>query len=391
MRRVTLKDIAEITHFSVNTVSRALNGRPEIREATKAQILSVAEALGYYPNRLAQGLRKQQCGIIGVVVTDISNPFFGAVVKSIEKESRKAGFQIILLDTDEQLDLERKAVQTLISQHIGGAIICPVQHHDKHLRELERNGVKLVLLGRRFSDTDFSYVIPNDEQAGYLAADHLIRLGHRKIAFVNAPEHISSAQDRLTGFTQAHCDHGLASSECLVQFGALCVEEGYEISKRLLTDSLGITAVVAFSDFVALGVIRAARDVGLRVPDDLSIVGIDDSEFSSAFPFLLTTVRSPTEELGQVAMRAIAAQLAAPESEETPLISEIVDMKLIIRTTTAPPPGGRDAGGDTREQSITHAPTTPLEKAGATTSPKGLKAEKDDEHAGSTEKTIKEV
>lgn len=339
MRRVTLKDIAEITHFSVNTVSRALNGRPEINEATKAQILSVAKELGYRPNRLAQGLRKQRTGIIGVVVTDISNPFFGAVVKSIEKESRKAGYQIILLDTDEQLDLEHEAVQILISQHVDGAIICPTQHDYKHLRELEHHGVKLVLMGRRFFDADFSYVIPNDEQAGYLAADHLIRFGHRTIAFINAPERISSAQDRLKGFTQAHRDHGLVLSESLVQFGALCVDDGYEIAKQLFTESLGITAVVTFSDFVALGVIRAARDIALRVPNDLSVVGIDDSEFSSAFPLSLTTVRSPTAELGQVAMRVIATQLATPESEKLLLTREIIDMELIVRTTTAPPPG----------------------------------------------------
>jgi LacI family transcriptional regulator len=338
MRRVTLKDIAEITRFSVNTVSRALNGRPEIKETTRSQILDVAEKLGYRPNRLAQGLRNQRTGIIGVVVTDISNPFFGAVVKSIEKESRKKGYQIILLDTDENPDLEHDAIQTLISQHVDGAIICPTQHNDKYLRELEHHGVKLVLLARRFLDADFSYVIPNDEQAGYLAADHLIRLGHRRIAFINAPRHISSAQDRLSGFAQAHRDHGLALSESLVRFGALCVSDGYEIAKQLLTDSLEITAVITFSDFVALGVIRAARDVGLRVPDNLSVVGIDDSEFSSAFPLSLTTVRSPTKELGQSAMHAIVRQLGTPAGEKPTQTCEIIDMELMVRTTTASPP-----------------------------------------------------
>jgi len=336
MRKVTLRDISEVTGFSVNTVSRALNDRSEISKETKAKIQDVAKKLGYRPNRLAQGLRKQRSDVLGVVVTDIGNPFWGTVVKSIEQASREAGYRIILLDTDENLELELEAAQTLISQRVDGALICPTQQGTECMCELERNGVPFVLVGRRFSDSDCSYVIPNDEQAGYLAAEHLLQLGHRRIGLVNAPSHISSAQERFHGFVTAHADAGVEVSDSLISFGALSSAEGHEVMARMLAESLDFTAVVAFSDFVAFGVLQAAAEHGLRVPSDLSVVGIDDTEFSSWLPSPLTTVRSPKRTLGAASVRAIVSLLDSDGANPTPMIHEVLDMELIARATTAP-------------------------------------------------------
>jgi LacI family transcriptional regulator len=337
MRRVTLKDIAAVTGFSVNTVSRALNDRPEINKETKAKIQEVAHQLGYRPNLLAQGLRRQRSNVLGVVVTDIANPFWGAVVKSIEQASRQAGYRIILLDTDENIDLELEASQTLISQRVDGVLICPVQHGTECMRELQKHGVPFVLVGRRFPDCDYSYVIPDDEQAGYLAAKHLIDLGHSRIGFINAPQHISSARERLRGFKAAHAEAGIEVSDLLIRFGALSSAEGQALADSLLKGSPQMSAAVAFSDFVAYGVLQAAIENGLSVPSDLSVVGIDDTKLSSWLPRPLTTVRSPKRELGVAAVEAIASLLNQDGDVASSAISRVLDMELVVRSTTSSP------------------------------------------------------
>ena len=337
MHRVTLKDIAQATGFSINTVSRALNDRPEINQQTKARICAEAEKLGYRPNRLAQALRQRQSGLIGVVVTDIEDPFFGTVVKSIQKASRASGHRIILQITDENPELEREAIQVLLSQHVDGVIICPVQQNADCVHDLERNGVRTVLVGRRFVDIDCSYVIPNDEQAGYLEAKHLIQLGHKKIGYVNASDHISSAQERGKGFVHAHLEFGVETQNQWMKYGALSADEGYALARELLDESPELTAIACFSDLVALGVLRAADEMGRSVPADLSVVGIDDTEFAATYPLSLTTVRSPKGELGRASMRAVCELLNSSDGAPAAPIQEVLDMELIVRKSSGPP------------------------------------------------------
>ncbi len=336
MKRATLRDIATATGYSANTVSRALNDRREIRQETKRKIVEAADRLGYHPNRMARGLRQQRSGILGVVVTDISNPFFGAVVKSIEQAATALGYGIILQDTDERYELEWEAVQLLLSQHVDGVIITPVQTRKDSILELERQRIPFLLLGRRFADFDCSYVIPNDEQAGFLAAEHLIQYGHRTIGLVNAPAHISSAIERERGFVKAHRKHRVAVHEPLLRDGALSAEDGYRLTRDIFAKPERPTALVAFSDFVALGMMRAVQDAGLEIPEDVSVVGIDDIQFSRCCPQALTTVRSPKEELGQRAVALINQLLEqSMREEEQEIAREELDVELIVRETTA--------------------------------------------------------
>jgi len=332
MKRVTIKDLAKLSGFSTNTVSRALNNRPEIRRETKEKILKIASELGYRPNRLAKGLRQKKSGIVGVIVTDIANPFFGAVVKSVEKTARDLGYGIVLQDTNEDFEQEQEAVQIMLAQQVDGLLITPVQTSRDTIRDLENDNLPFVLLARRFADWETDYVIPNDTQGGFIATEHLIECGHTRIAIANGPPYVSSTKERFAGYEKALKKHGIEVNEAWVRTGAVTVEGGYRAACALLKTKPRPSAIVAYSDFVAFGVLRAVREVHLKVPDDIAVVGFDDIELSSCLPFPLTTVWSPKQDLGKEAMLALHRRISDSDMEEKQ--QRELEMRLIIRQTT---------------------------------------------------------
>jgi LacI family transcriptional regulator len=298
-----------VTGFSINTVSRALNSKPEIRTETKEKILETATRLGYRPNRLAKGLRLNKTGTIGVIVTDITNPFFGAVVKGAEEAAREHGYSIILQDTGEDYEREEEAIQVMLAEQVDGLLITPVQKRKGTIEELKRVGLPFVLLGRHFDDLETDYVVPDDVQGGFLATEHLIKQGHERIALINAPLYISSARERFQGYKKALNEHEIGLNEALLESGAVAMEDGYNFTKSLLAQNPQPTAVFAYSDFVALGVMKAIREAGLGIPEDIAVVGYDDVDFSSCLEVSLTTIRIPKKTLGEKAMETLREKM----------------------------------------------------------------------------------
>jgi len=334
-----MRDVAREAGVSVNTVSRALSGKPDVSPNTRARILKIAERLGYRPNRLARGLRSNKTFTIGVVVTDIANPFFGALVKGVEEAARKSNYSIILQDTDEDYEREKEAIQVMLAERVDGLLITPVQTKTETIEELKEAGLPFVLLGRYFDDLETDYVVTDDVQGGYLATEHLIKLGHKRIAMINGPLHISSAKERFEGYKRALAHHGVELDESLVSAGAITMEDGYQAAQALFQRRKRPTAVFCYSDFVAFGVIKAIREYGLRIPDDVAIVGYDDVDFSSYIDVPLTTVRIFKEELGK---QAVVLLLEKVQDEVINGKNDArrgrlkLDVSLIIRESTCP-------------------------------------------------------
>ncbi len=330
-QHVTIRDVAAAAGFSVNTVSRALNDKPDVSPETKARVLEAARRLGYRPNKLARGLRSNKTQTIGVIVADIANPFFGAVVKGVEEAAREHDLSIILGNTNEDYEKEEKVIQTMLSERVDGLLVTPVQTKNATIIKLEESGMPFVLLGRHFKDLETDYVASDDVQGGFLATERLIKLGHRKIAFINGPLHVSSAKERFQGYKAALERYGLVLKPTLVKNDAITMEDGYRVARLLLSHTSRPTAVFAYSDFVALGVIEAAHECGLAIPDDLSVVGYDDTNFARGLAVPLTTVHIPIDELGKLSIEILREKING--SNVTRQVR--VPVKLVIRKSDA--------------------------------------------------------
>ncbi len=333
VKQVTLRDIAKITGFSINTVSRALNGKDEVHAETRIKILAAAEKLGYRPNRLAKGLRSNKTGTIGVVVTDVSNPFFSALVKGIARAARDLDYSIILQDSDEDYAGEEEAIQVLLAEQVDGILITPVQSQRGTIERLCEAQFPFVLVGRFFSGLETNYVVPDDYQGGFMATEHLLKQGHRNIAMINGPLHISSARERFKGFSDALESHGIQINGSQVVTGALTVEEGLAQSLSILREKTRPSAIVCYSDFVAFGVMQGIREVGLSIPEDIAVVGFDDVRMASCLQVSLTTIKSPKEELGKRAVQSLISRLE--DNHNHPRTEGIrLDVRLIARESS---------------------------------------------------------
>lgn len=333
MRRVVLKDVALEAGVSINTVSRALNDRPEISAETKERVLQTAVRLGYRPNKLARGLRSNKTEIIGVIVADISNPFFAPVVQGMGRRAKELGYGLILQDTGEEYDAEEEAVRTMQYGQVDGVLLTPVQTDKQSVLQLQGTGIPFVLVARYFADPDTDYVAADDIQGGYLATKHLIENGHDRIAFISGPAYNSSARERMAGYMQALNEHEISPDLQLIRKPALTMEDGFihamDILKRVKPRP---TAFFTFSDFVALGVMQALREEKVKVPADMAVVGYDDIAFASCLEVPLTTVRMPKREIGQEAVQLLVEKL---EGKHTTRCTQVkLPVELVVRASS---------------------------------------------------------
>ena len=328
MFHVTLKDIGKEVGVSATTVSRALNNKPDISYQVKQKIKEVAQRLGYSPNALARSLKAKKTSSIGVLIADIADPFFAPIVKGIENTARQMGYSIILCDTGGEYEQEKLALQVMLEKRVDGLLITPSQTEYGDILELKRKKIPFVLVGRHFDLVESDYVITDDIKGAFSATDYLIKKDHKKILFINGPTYISSAKERLVGYKRALQEHAILFDKSLVKEGALKMEDGYRITKEILSSGTKFTAVFAYCDFVTLGVMQALEETELKVPEDIAIVGYDDVAFAPFLQVPLTTVRIPKYELGKEAMKLLRKKIEGKIQE---LQSVILETKLVIR------------------------------------------------------------
>ncbi len=322
---VTIKDVAKVAGVSVNTVSRALGNRGYVRKDTKEKVLKVAQELGYTRNCAATALRTKHSGIVGVVVVDNSNPFYAELVKGIESEARKNGYSIILINTDRSYENEVKAIQTLLQRRVDGLIICAVQSRTDDIKELVDKKIPNVIVGSKLDGIKTNYIHSDDELGGYIAAKYLIETGHKNILFLNAFDYKYAARMREKGVRKAIEEVG-KSVKLTVISSLEGFENAYEKFKQLLSEKIAFDSVICYNDIYAIAVVKASKEFGLKIPEDFSVIGFDDIEFSSVVSPPLTTVRIDKTVLGAEAFRALIKSIKEDITTEL-----VVPVELIKR------------------------------------------------------------
>ena len=338
--RVTLADIVRESGMSRSTVGRALAGNGYVHPEKKQHILATAERLGYRVSTLARALRTQQSMTLGVLVADITNPLFPAIVKGIDEGVSTAGYTLFLCNTDENPQRQQTLIRSLLDRQVDGLIMVSQSLSDASLQLLD-NGPPCVFVNRMPADLHGDYIGPDNQQAIALMLDHLYALGHRRIACVTGPAQSSTARERKEAWL-----NGMARLACAVPPGYLIEGDYHASSGRRAAEQLLLceprpTAVLAANDFVALEMIKVLNDQGIAVPGDISVCGFDDV-FGAHYTALaslqqkgLTTVDQPKRELGHAAARAMLNRLNAPHAAAA---RTILSVSLQARDTSGEVP-----------------------------------------------------
>lgn len=328
---VTILDVAARARVSPATVSRVLTGSPHaVSEQTRRRVLGAAGDLGYLRNMIARSLLKRETSAVGVLIPDVSNPYYAVIVRGIEDAASQTGRAVILCNTDRRLDKQISYLRTLLERRVDGLIITggtlPKQDLGNMIQVLP-----IVVIGRH--KVPLPSVRVDNVEAAIVATRHLIDLGHRRIASLAGPVESLTAIDRLKGYRRALSNAGLQPSPEYVVTADFGLEGGRAGAERLFTLDEPPTAVVASSDQMAMGMLRALHERGLHVPRDVSVVGFDDSPLASYAVPALTSVSIPMYEIGR---RAMGLLLRLLEDERGG--SEVLPTELRVRETTAPPP-----------------------------------------------------
>ncbi len=307
---VTLEEISKATGFSVPTVSRALsNSDYPVSPATRKRIVEVAQAMGYKPNLLARSLRTDQTNTIGVIVDDIMSPFVPPIVRGIQDHLKKFDYLSLIINSDWDPQVEQEAINTLLSRPVDGIIFVEYSHVAVS-EALERSDKPYVFVHRLFGSSIRNSVVPDDYYGASVAVNHLIALGHRRIAYIHGPQSWHSAQRRLAAYQDALAAQNLVFDPALIQPGDWEFESGYTAAQALLRMDELPTAIFAANDLMALGAICAIQDAGLSVPRDIAVVGYDNRDFAKVFRPRLTTVSMPVYEMGRAAAELLLKQIA---------------------------------------------------------------------------------
>jgi len=332
MKKVTIEDVAEMAGVSRQTVSRAINDKGEISPKTKERVLAAVEKLGYRPNRLAQGMVTQRTMTVGVVVPDITNLFFPEVARGVQDASRENGYNVLLCNTDDDPEEEIGNLKSLADHQVDGIIMVTSCANEKKLTIFADHFGPIVLINRAFSHSNVSVIMTDNVRGGYLATEHLISLGHRRIGMIAPPPYRENMFKRVEGYQEALRSAGIESGLDLVVRGAGTLEGGYHGAQRLLHENPEVTAIFTFNDLMALGAIRACCDAGRRVPADVAIIGFDDISVAAVVTPSLSTIHVDKYELGRLAFMRLLSVLDNPENALEPLS---VDLSLVVRESTA--------------------------------------------------------
>jgi LacI family transcriptional regulator len=330
-----LKDVADAAGVHVSTASRALNDRtaPLVQVETLERVRQVADQLGYRVNGMARALKTRRSLTIGMVVPDITNPFFPPAVRGAEDVLARMGFSLLLSNTDNDVARARRQVAAMLEGQVDGLLLAMVRREDTLVDELRAAGTPLVMLNRTVDRGGVSAVIPDDYHGELQAVEHLYGLGHRRIGFVGGPLYTSNGARRLASFEQAMNHLGLADGG-RVETVAFNESAGYQAGVRLLTEHPSTTAVIAANDMLAIGVIDAAAERGMSCPGELSVVGFNDMPLAGRLRPPLTTIRVPEYDVGRRSAELLLEIIADPgRRPETVLISG----ELIVRESTGPP------------------------------------------------------
>jgi LacI family transcriptional regulator len=311
---VTLKDVAALAGVHPATASRALNRQTRllVSGATASRVMAAADSLGYRPNTVARSLRTRRSHTVGVLIPDLTNPLFPPIVRGIEDRLAADGYVALIGNTDSDVERERLVFERMLARHVDGFVCATAHLHSPLLAEAAEAGIPVVLMNRHAEGYGFHTVSADNERGIAMAVEHLVSLGHRRIAHIAGPQDVSTGLSRYRGFVAAMERHGLAVDADLVVTAAVySLEEGDRCCRALLAAGRGCTAIAAANDMLAIGCYAALEAAGLSCPQDISVVGFNDMPFIDRLRPPLTSVSFPHYQVGSEAGRLILEQIAA--------------------------------------------------------------------------------
>jgi LacI family transcriptional regulator len=335
-KKVTMREVAKLAKVSKTTVSHVLNKTRPVSEELQNRVFQAVRELNYQPNVLARSLRRKETCTIGLVIPRNDNPYYAEVARGVEELSFNAGYSVILCNSDRNIEKEIQYADLLYKKRVDGILFVGAWAGDQtsHLHLLQAEGVPLVVVDRYVPDLEIDSIVTDNTLGGWLATSHLYELGHRRIGCIGGtPEHTPNA-DRIKGYRKALTEFSMPIDEDLIVRYDFQFESGYLAAQYMLNLKNRPTALFACNDLMAIGVMRAAFDMGYRIPQDLSIVGFDDIQMAAYVNPPLTTIAQPKYEMGRYSVEMLLERI---HESKLPTQEKILEPKLIIRGTTSPP------------------------------------------------------
>lgn len=329
---MSIREVAKKANVSVSTVSRVINGTKPVSQELRERVLNVVKESDYRANSLARGLVSKKTKLIGVIIPKISNSYFSTLLEGIEEVSGNYGYNILLASSNHDLQKEIEYLQIFKERQLDGIIFSATVFTDLHMKFYKKNRIPNVFVGQKIEETHYPFVTINNYQATYELTKYLINQNHKKIAVMTGNENDkATGQERFLGFKKAMEESGLNVNPNWCLSGDHTIENGYYSTAKMMLTEEKPTAIVACSDFKALGAINYLREIGYRVPEDISVIGFDDSELATISNPNLTTIHQSPFDIGATATRLLMEQIQEKTINQKEFL---IPYRLVIREST---------------------------------------------------------
>ena len=327
-----IRDVAKLAGVAPITVSRCINKPGYCSPETRLRVEAAIVELGFVPNRLASGLRSRRTNTLALILTDITNPFFTTIARGVEDIASQAGYTVIFCNTDESASKEKMYLQMLLEKRVDGILLVPALNGLDSTALIKKQNIPMVVLDRRLPELIADVVRCDSEGGAFALTQLLLSLGHQEIAILNGPKDVSTSEDRLAGYRRALTEAIIPINPKRKYYGTFTQESGYEMAHKALTESIKPTALFAANNFIAYGALKALRELELRVPEDIALVGFDDlPSILVPFPFL-TVAAQPAYEMGRRASEILLRKLDGGSSDQYQEV--VLPAEIVIRQSS---------------------------------------------------------
>lgn len=332
----TIHDVAKKAGVAPITVSRVVNNSGYVSDAVRTRVKSVIDELGYVPNSVARSLRSKRTDTIALVFTDITNPFFNILTRGVEDAAFKAGFNVIICNTDESQQQENNYIQLLLQKRVDGILLVPAESNSNSIDLIRKHKTPLVILDRCIEDGGVDIVRGDSEGGAYILTKFLIDLGHKRITLLGGPEKVSTSIDRVKGYRRAMLENGLDEyiDYC---YGSYSQESGAQITRKVFSRKEQPTAIFGGNNLISIGSMAALRELGYKVPDDVAVVSFDDIPENLTYNPFMTVIAQPPYEIGKKATQILVSRILNKEDTPSGFQEIVFPVELVVRESS----GGR--------------------------------------------------
>lgn len=334
MNKISIYDVAKLANVSQSTVSRVLNNYPYIKPETKQKVLNAIKELGFSPNEIARGLANNKTNTIGLIIENISNSFYSETAHIILREARKYNYEVIIIDSESDKENFKKSIDSLMAKRVDGIIVASTRMTNDIIVNLIDKNFPIITYNRRiYKDGYNSHVVLDNFLGANMAIEHLVKLNHKRIAYISGPLRYSTFYDRLQGFLSSINTYNLEVDEEIMYMDKLEYKKVYDFAKKLMNSNNPPTAYFSSTDNMALAVMEAAVSEGLKIPEDISVIGCDDIDISGNSFIQLTTIAQQKEKMAKLTIEKLMKKISDKSNEEK--VDIVIKPQLKLRKTTA--------------------------------------------------------